>query len=92
MQANSRPITPPPIMARRGGTSLICSKLVLSTTPSSFRPRIGKEAEVEPVASSICAASIFCSGGTRDLSPCPPETVTVFWSSNVAFPLITSTP
>ncbi len=67
MQANSRPITPPPIMARRDGTSFICSRLVLSTTPSNSRPGMGREAEVEPVASSICVALISC-----------PETTTVF--------------
>ena len=48
--ANSKPITPPPIMARLSGRVVSESNSVEVTTPSRSAPGIGKGRGREPVA------------------------------------------
>ena len=57
IEANSTPITPPPIMARLLGTFSKLKSSSLVSTPSLSSPGIGIRAGYEPTASIVCFAS-----------------------------------
>ena len=57
MEANSTPITPPPIIARLLGTFSNLKRSSLVSTPSLSSPGIGIRAGFEPTASIVCFAS-----------------------------------
>ena len=57
IEANSTPITPPPIMARLSGTLSNLNRSSLVSTPSLSSPGIGISAGFEPTASIVCLAS-----------------------------------
>ena len=72
MQANSRPMTPPPTTIRRAGTSAMSSASVLVITPGRSRPGIGGRAVIDPgaritwLADTLIASPV--SGCTRRVS------------------------
>ena len=58
MEAHSVPTTPPPMMMRESkGTPSPMSRSLLLYTPGSSLPGMGGEAILEPVATTISAAS-----------------------------------
>ena len=65
-EANSMPITPPPMMTRLWGSLSQSSSSSLVTTPGKSAPGIGGTAGVEPVAMRMCSVSSSVpSGSTR---------------------------
>ena len=65
IEANSQPITPPPRMTRRGGTSVCASNPVESTQRGESSPGIGGRIGCEPVATIALLNSIILAA--RDL-------------------------
>ena len=56
MEANSTPITPPPMMLKLLGTSFNWKSSSLVNTPSLSSPGIGTKAGLEPTAKITCFA------------------------------------
>ena len=79
--ANSIPMTPPPMMTKLSGSSVIARTSSLVTTFLPSRPGIGGREGVEPIARMILSATIVL-----------PSTSMVFLSTSLPKPFMTSTP
>ncbi len=76
IDANSTPMTPPPRITRRRGTSPISSRLVESTQAGPSMPLTGGRSECDPVAITA----------ERKVMSSPPSTAMVFGPVNVPRP------
>jgi len=85
-EANSSPMTPPPITHNLLGTSSISRISREVSIPGRSAPGIGKEAETEPVAMMIQSAEYSCSAAAPASESSAGRTVTVWASLKEAFP------